>query len=112
MSSRDKQPDHSDPPRPPSLELYTVGETAAILGVSRRSVSNWIKQGALPAIRLGPGQRMLRIRLADLEAFINRYNVQAPAKRVPGRPYDPVNHEAVARTTHTIQEASHDADRG
>ncbi|RME47088.1 MAG: DNA-binding protein [Chloroflexi bacterium] len=80
-----------DIPRPPSLELYTIGETAAILGVSRRSVSNWIRQGALKAIRLGPGQRMVRIQLAELEAFIQRYQFKPPAARPPGRPYDPVN---------------------
>jgi excisionase family DNA binding protein len=55
---------------PSTLELFTVAETAAILGVSRKSVSNWIHEGALPAVRLGPGQRLLRIRRTDLEAFV------------------------------------------
>ncbi len=58
---------------PASLEFYTVAETAAILGVSRRLVTNWIHDGALPVIRLGPGQRLLRIKRADLESFIGQY---------------------------------------
>ncbi len=57
---------------PPSLEMFTVAETAAILGVSRRLVTNWIHTGALPVIRLGPGQRLLRVRRSDLEAFIGQ----------------------------------------
>ena len=57
---------------PLSLELFTVAETAAILGVSRRLVTNWIHAGALPVIRLGPGQRLLRIKRADLESFIGQ----------------------------------------
>ncbi len=58
---------------PASLEFYTVAETAAILGVSRRLVTNWIHDGALPVIRLGPGQRLLRIKRSDLESFIGQY---------------------------------------
>jgi len=57
-------------PVPPSLQLFTITETAVILGVSRRLVSNWIQEGALPAIRLGPGQRLVRVNIGDLEAFI------------------------------------------
>ncbi len=57
-------------PVPPSLQLFTITETAVILGVSRRLVSNWIQEGALPAIRLGPGQRLVRVNVGDLEAFI------------------------------------------
>jgi len=59
-------------PVPPSLQLFTITETAVILGVSRRLVSNWIQEGALPAIRLGPGQRLVRVNIADLEAFIEQ----------------------------------------
>ena len=98
-----------DIPRPPSLELYTIGETAAILGVSRRSVANWIKQGALTAIRLGPGQRMLRVRVADLEAFIAAYNVQAPGMRPAGQPYDPVKQAADKAAAPDGREEHHDS---
>jgi len=59
-------------PVPPALQLFTITETAIILGVSRRLVSNWIQEGALPAIRLGPGQRLVRVTIGDLEAFIDQ----------------------------------------
>ena len=62
----------SKKPVAPNLELFNVAECAAILGVSRKLVSNWIRAGALPAIRLGPGQRLLRVRRRDLEAFIEQ----------------------------------------
>ena len=55
---------------PLNLKMFTVAETAAILDVSRKLVSNWIHAGDLPAIRLGPGKRLLRIRQQDLEQFI------------------------------------------
>ena len=59
-------------PVPPALQLFTITETAFILGVSRRLVSNWIQEGALPAIRLGPGQRLVRVTIGDLEAFLDQ----------------------------------------
>jgi len=62
---------------PTTLDFFTVAEAASILGVSRRLISNWIHQGALSAIRLGPGRRLLRIRRVDLEDFVNRGEVQA-----------------------------------
>ena len=68
--------DTQQPDLPESLKLYTVAETAAILSVSKKSIYNWIKQEALPALRLGPGQRYLRIRKIDLEAFINEQDFQ------------------------------------
>ncbi|MBC7249307.1 MAG: helix-turn-helix domain-containing protein [Anaerolineae bacterium] len=67
MSNDKKRP---DPPRPDSLDFYTVAETAAILGVSEKLVFTWIKQNILPAIRLGPGRRLIRIRRTDLERFV------------------------------------------
>ena len=60
------------PPRPDTLDFYTVTETAAILGVSEKLVFTWIKDEVLPAIRLGPGRRLLRIRRIDLEAFVEK----------------------------------------
>jgi excisionase family DNA binding protein len=65
-------------PVPPTLQLFTITETAIILGVSRRLVSNRIQEGALPAIRLGPGQRLVRVTIGDLETFID----QAPKKHL------------------------------
>ena len=59
--------------------IYTVSDTAAILGVSQKLVLEWIEQEALPAIRLGLGQRALRVRLEDLQWFIkNRFEPSVP----------------------------------
>ena len=60
------------PPRPDSLDSYTVTETAAILGVSEKLVFSWVKDEIPPAIRLGPGRRLIRIRRIDLEAFVEQ----------------------------------------
>ena len=65
-----KKKENHKPPRPATLALYTVGETAAILNVSQKTVFEWVKNNSLPATRLGPGQRLIRIRLIDLEHFI------------------------------------------
>jgi excisionase family DNA binding protein len=62
--------DRSKPLRPDALDFYTVAETALILGVSQKLVFTWIKDGVLPAIRLGPGQRLIRVRRVDLETFV------------------------------------------
>jgi excisionase family DNA binding protein len=46
--------------------LYTTAEVASMLRVHQRTVQDWIREGALPAVRYG---RLLRIRQADLAAF-------------------------------------------
>jgi excisionase family DNA binding protein len=56
---------------PQHLQLHTVDDVAAILGVSTKSVYEWIKADALPAKRLGPGGRLIRVSQADLETFID-----------------------------------------
>ncbi len=65
--------------RNPNLELFTIAECAAILNVSRKLVASWIHTGVLPAIKLGPGQRLVRIRKQDLEAFIGQQQRSAEA---------------------------------
>ena len=59
-------------PRLDALDLYTVAETAIILGVNQKLVFTWIRDGALPAIRLGTNQRLVRIRRVDLEEFVEK----------------------------------------
>ena len=63
QSTRDSVPQH--------LQLHTVDDVAAILGVSTKSIYEWIKAAALPAKRLGPGGRLIRVSQADLETFID-----------------------------------------
>jgi PAS domain S-box-containing protein/excisionase family DNA binding protein len=54
--------------QPPSY--YSISQAAALLGVSRMSVSRWIRDGRLPVARLG--HRTARIRREDLEHFLAR----------------------------------------
>src|SRR4051794_13157819 len=44
---------------------YTVSQATARLGVSRISIWRWIRDGHLPAMRLGP--RTTRIKREDIE---------------------------------------------
>ena len=46
--------------------LYTTHEVATMLRVNQRTVQEWIRTGALPAVRYG---KLLRIRHEDLVAF-------------------------------------------
>jgi excisionase family DNA binding protein len=61
-----------------NLELLTLAETAAILKVSRKAVSTWIHDGALPAVKLGPGKRLIRVRRCDLEDFLAQGEMSDP----------------------------------
>ncbi len=49
--------------------LVTVKDAAAQLAVSSAAVRKWIYQGKLRAVRAG---RLVRVRPADLEAFLHR----------------------------------------
>ena len=49
-------------------DLLTVPETAELLKVSAVTVSRWLKQGRLPAYRVGP--RAVRIRRADVDELL------------------------------------------
>lgn len=62
--------------------LYTTGQVATMLHVSQRTVQEWIRAGALTAVRYG---RLLRIRQADLVAF---------GEVLPGRQPSEHDHEA------------------
>ena len=46
--------------------LYKTSEVATMLRVNQRTVQEWIRTGALQAVRYG---RLLRIRQADLTTF-------------------------------------------
>ena len=53
--------------------LYSPEEAAAYLGVHVKTVRNWIRAGRLPASRLA-GQRVLRIKSADLNGLLEPAN--------------------------------------
>ena len=52
--------------------LYAPVQVAQLLGVSLRTVRNWIAAGDLAHTRLGAGKRLIRVREEDLIAFLNR----------------------------------------
>ena len=58
----------------PRDRWMTTIEIADALGVSRQTVSRWIREGRLPAtaIAVGP-RRIYRVRHGDYLAFVRRY---------------------------------------
>lgn len=51
------------------MELWTISETAEKLGVSTKTVRQWIRSGHLRAVRLGP--RVVRVVPGDVhEAMV------------------------------------------
>ena len=75
MSANDKNLTKSRllPLLPPSLQFFSVAEVSIILGTSTKLVLAWINQGLLPSFRLGDKNRLIRIRQADLEKFIDSH---------------------------------------
>ncbi len=53
----------------------TTSQVAARLGVSRQTVSRWIREQRLAAVatRVGPRRPIYRVREADFFAFVRRY---------------------------------------
>lgn len=62
----------------PDLELLTMREVAELLKVSEVTVARWLKQGRLPAFRVGP--RAVRVRREDVEQMMEP--VGAPIESV------------------------------
>ena len=58
---------------PTTSQLYTVAETAFILGANTQLVHEWIDGGLLQALELGNGKLFIRVRGLDLENFIDEY---------------------------------------
>jgi len=52
----------------------SIDDAASRLGVHSKTLRKWVAAGHVPAYRLGP--KVLRIKLADLEAMVER-------KRIP-----------------------------
>jgi excisionase family DNA binding protein len=65
---------------PATLQFFSVDEVAVIMKVSKKMVQQWIKEGHLPAFRVGPQSRLLRIRYQDLENFVDQYTQLKPPK--------------------------------
>lgn len=56
------------PDRAFNTVLYDVKETAALLGVSRRTIMNYIKDNRLPFVKIGGKWKITK---DNLEAFLN-----------------------------------------
>ncbi|MBC8508613.1 MAG: helix-turn-helix domain-containing protein [Chloroflexi bacterium] len=65
---------------PATLQFFSVDEVAVILKVSKKMVQQWIQEGHLPAFRVGPQSRLLRIRYQDLEDFVDNNTQLKPPK--------------------------------
>ncbi|MBL9118328.1 MAG: helix-turn-helix domain-containing protein [Phycisphaerae bacterium] len=65
-------PRREDATSPASL-LWSVKRTAEALSISVRLLYSLTQAGELPAVRIG---RMVRYRVADVEAFVNRHGVK------------------------------------
>jgi excisionase family DNA binding protein len=63
-------------------ELLTVEQVAAYLQLNRLTVYRYIREGRLPAVKLG---KAYRIRQADVEAFLESQKVRGPVKAAPRR---------------------------
>jgi excisionase family DNA binding protein len=64
-------------------DLLTLPEAAKLLKVSTVTLGRWLKDGRLPAYRVGP--RAVRIRRQDLDAMLTPARPQAtPAPRKEG----------------------------
>ena len=68
------------------LKLLTVSEVADILRISKSLVYDHVESGRLSACRLGKGQGAIRVRAADVEAFVDENQIQKPSGAVPRRP--------------------------
>lgn len=55
-------------------ELLSVGQVAAELGLTTRTIYRYLESGMLPALRLGP--RQYRIERADVEALLTPNGVR------------------------------------
>lgn len=66
-------------PRPPSL---TIDDAALRLGVSRRTIYNYVRDGRLSTIRVGPSQRVL---IESIEMLMRMLSRPKPSQREKGQ---------------------------
>src|SRR5581483_2172381 len=82
-----------DPPMESSF--YSVSQAAAVLGVSRVTLSRWIRAGFLPVARLG--HRTVRISHADLDQFVGAHGL-GTTRPWAGRQRSAPTHAATGHT--------------
>jgi excisionase family DNA binding protein len=67
------------PVAPLTKTLLSKRELAAILGVSKRTIENWLAEKRIPQLRLSA--RLTRFSLPKVEAALNRYEVKEVGAR-------------------------------
>lgn len=60
------------------IKVYTLEEVAEILKVSRRTLYTYVKEGKLPAVKMG---KYWRVSQESLQAFISTGTTVADANR-------------------------------
>jgi excisionase family DNA binding protein len=60
------------------MELLTGVEVARRLGIHRITLRNWIREGRLPAIKLG--HNTVRVSAAALEEFVRSHVIPTDAR--------------------------------
>lgn len=70
------------PPAAGERDYYSIAQATQLLGVSRVSIWRWIRDGRLPASRVGP--RTTRIRPLDLERFMVERRTVSPWSKALG----------------------------
>ena len=60
------------------IKVYTLDEVADILKVSRRTLYTYVKEGKLPAVKMG---KYWRVSQESLQAFISTGTTVAEANR-------------------------------
>lgn len=92
----------------PNAELLTKSEAAALLKVSPVTVSRWLKQGRLPAFRLG--RRAIRIRRGDIERMLAPIHLDeqrsdpAAGRTAKTSGFSAIDHELLASITPLTEE--------
>jgi excisionase family DNA binding protein len=95
-------------------ELLTIREAAEVLRVSEVTISRWIKQGRLPALRVGP--RAIRIRRDDLDKVVTPAPESADSdstsvRTVYGLDLRPLTEEEIAQQLGALRAAQELSDR-
>lgn len=88
-----------------NMKLYSINEVADILGVSRVTVTKYIQENKLKAIKMGSEkQSRVRIKETDLKAFVdmNKQDNNQAEYKVYANESDPK--EADHKETYTLQE--------
>jgi PAS domain S-box-containing protein/excisionase family DNA binding protein len=89
----------------PERGYYSVSQAATLLGVSRVTLSRWIRAGAVPVTRLG--HRTVRISRADLDQLVQAH-AHSPGRGVRARgAYPGERHTAGGRMVTTVPPAPH-----